>query len=160
VGISSPLLYGVASPLLVACRLACVFALGLSPHFLVVVNPLFIVHMASCGNDVLFITPLALSSSYVVALVVAAARHLLVPPDPSLSLLWLIDAHYYTEFRTAARVTIALLQLASIFIARHFADPLVPLILYLVSDPAADWASLALLTTAVLPRVNRPPCSS
>jgi hypothetical protein len=155
VGISSPFLYGVASPLLIAFRFLCVFALGLSPHFFVLVNPLFIVHMASWGNDVLFVTPLALSSSPFVALAVAAARHLLVPPDPSLSLLWLIDAHYYTEFRSAARVTVALLQLVSLFLARHFTDPILPLVLYLISDPAADWASLALLTTAIAPRVNR-----
>jgi hypothetical protein len=121
-------------------------------------NPLFVIHLARSGFDSLFVGPLSLflESEYCFsgAMFVAIARQFFVSPEPSLSLLWLIDSHYLTEFRISARVTIGVFQAVSLFLGRNCERGLA-LVLYAISDPCADWASLSLLAAVLLPRANR-----
>jgi hypothetical protein len=88
--------------------------------------------------------------------VISSLRQLFVPPDPSLSLLWLIETHYLTAFRIPARFTIALFQAASLFLSRD-SQSQISVLLYAISDPCADWCSLALITIIIFPLVNTHP---
>jgi hypothetical protein len=160
VGVTSPL-FPNPSLILRCFRVVSVFLFGLSPFYLVLMNPLFLVHLSQSGFDSLFIAPMALvlntRHSYFGTLLISLARQFVVPPDPSLSLLWLIDSHYLSLFRIPARITISLFQALSLFLSRHWPCHILPLVISAVFDPCADWASLALLTTAILPLANTHP---
>jgi hypothetical protein len=160
VGVTSPLFDN--PPLyLHALRVGAIFLCGLSSANLLLLNPLFLVHLAESGFDCFFIAPLALcldsNYPYIGALLISLIRQLAVAPDPSLSLLWLLDTHYLTAFRIPARFTIALFQATSFFLVRRSQSRILPVVLYAISDPCADWCSIALLTTLILPLLNTDP---
>jgi hypothetical protein len=160
VGVTSPIIVN-SSVFLDALKLGAIFLCGLSSSDLLLLNPLFLVHLAQSGFDCLFIAPLAICldsrHSHLAALLISLIRQLTVVPDPSLSLLWLLDSHYLTDFRISARFTVALFQMTSLFLTRHSRDRLLPVVLYAISDPCADWCSLGLLTTLLYPLINTDP---
>jgi hypothetical protein len=77
-----------------------IFLCSLSSVNLILLNPLFLAHLAKSGFDCFFIAPLALcldnDYSYIGALLISFIRQLSVTPNASLSLLWLLERHDLT----------------------------------------------------------------
>jgi hypothetical protein len=161
VGVTTGFLYGQSSLLLLSLGFLANFLCSFSSLPYLILNPLFICHIALFGCDHLFLIPIlfTLNTKYspFVLLVIAVVRNLLIDPTPSNCLLWTFDVHFYTEFRLEARITVLTLELLSLFLSRHFANPFIGVFIYLIFDPCGDWAGIALAMTIAIRYVNGGP---
>jgi hypothetical protein len=164
VGIASPLFYGFnpVVPFIVAVVATVICSFSDFPYF--VINPFFLCHLAVRGSDHIFIAPLLffLNTRFatVSILITAVIRHFFVDPSPSISLFWSLDVHFYTDFRSEARITVIVLQLVSIYLSRHFSNAKIGLLLYFISDSCGDWAGFALLLTMAVSELNQGPLAN
>ena len=158
VGISSDFLYEEDNVYFNILRVLAVFLCSLSKYSKMVLNPLFIIHIADKGNDVFFVALLSLLLSapcpWLGSLALSSLRHLFVSPYPGINLLWLFDSHAHIDFRTIMRCIVVSYQLIGIFILRHYNDPRMCALLYFIFDPCGDWASISLVLEMLRPLLN------
>ena len=159
VGVNSMFLYGNDAWWLLAVRYASVFICGMIGSWKIVLNPMFVASLAKDTNDVVFIACLCVLLRFVkpvvAFLLLAGLRQVVVDPEPSVSCLWLLDTHFYTDFRWAARVTVVLLELTSIFFARHFENSQeISVLIYSIFEPVSDWVSISFLFSFLLDWLN------
>lgn len=157
-GVGSDFMYESNPWLAKMLRLACVGLCSVLLPWSAIVNPLFIVSLAMNSNDVLFTSLYAIGGrihptfGYVAA---ALIKHAVIEPQPSISSLWFLDTHFYTDFRFAARMTVIILELLSIFLARHFGRKHeIGLLLVCLFDPCLDWTMLAWVASKMLDWAN------
>jgi hypothetical protein len=114
-----------------------------------VCNPLFALAFTKKSRDLFFVGVFAFSNNTFLTYGLALLRHI-IPPEPSLSLLWLLDTHIYTEFRLAARFTVIALKLLGLFLSRHFAKKHeIQILLIILFDPNSGFGFVSLLSLIV-----------
>lgn len=153
-GVGSSFMYD-SNPWMARCvRWGCVGVCSALLPWGAVVNPLFITSLAMDSNDVLFTGLYALGGTvhptfgYMVA---ALVKHTVIEPQPSVSALWLLDTHFYTDFRFAARITVVILEILAIFLSRHFdRKSEIGFLLVCLFDPCLDWTVLAWFSSKIL----------
>lgn len=158
VGSGSSFMYD-KNPVLTRCvRWGCVGVCTLLTEWSAILNPLLVVSLAMESNDIVFTATLTVferihpTFGYLVG---ALLKHIIIEPQPSISPLWFLDTHFYTDFRIAARISVFLLEIVAIFLSRHFDRKMtIGFLIFCLFDPCMDWSMLALLSSRILQLVN------
>lgn len=160
VGVTSMFLYGREEWWVFAVRMVSVFVCAVIGSWKIVLNPLFISALAMESNDVVFV---AVHCVFIKSglhptlplMILAGIRQLLVEPEPSISCFWLLDTHFYAQFRATARIVVIILEMLSLFLSRRFHCPLdTGVLISSIFEPAGDWITLTLLCNTVIPWLN------
>ena len=149
VGASSLFLYGKYQNFLKIAKYLSVLFIASADNRNVLLNPLFIIHLLSCGNDFLLLLPLFMRRKNriirtILFMIVAITRQILIDPNPSIGMVWLIDAHEMTGFQKITRIAIAFYQLFLLFISRHNANEIFSVSVLTLLDPCPDFSMLSL----------------
>ena len=137
---------------LIALKILALLIISFTEHKHILLIHSFWIHLSTKGNDFLFILPLLLSLSSknriirtLTFLFISISRQILIEPNPSVGMLWLLNSHQITEFQQNTRYIIIFFQSFLIFISRYTKMDIFPVAAFVIFDPTVDFSLISIL---------------